>query len=441
MQDSKFDKNEDGRIIGGFINKLFFSKIALHGLSMWLAYNAGITLISDSFLNLSDFNTRLCAFALAFVFELLVYFLLPYPVAMLVRGRWGKGTRLFIVLMSVVGLTIVLLSPMYSFIGTYRASEQLSPDSSRTNTDTLEQAYQLRIDSIHFQFNQSKRDLDTRFAELRKVTSVKYDALVAEQEGIKTEYQKLYNNGHKWAIGHVKKAKQKIKNLDADLAKELASIEEDNLAEHKNLKDDRKLALTAIEVAKSRKLSYIDESDNEKISLAEKIKRAGGFILVLAAIASMLLLLLFSIIEERYYYKIGEAGPGDGRNKRGGKTSELFSVINAQKDRAYTSLISFLATGLDSHSKTMETTEEQRRKIGFAVQTGRDDKPIMKGDDTSAYENRMGTIEKTKLRICHHCNTNYIYNHAKQKFCSTKCRKANWKQVNGRDPMMKKRKG
>jgi len=36
-------------------------------------------------------------------------------------------------------------------------------------------------------------------------------------------------------------------------------------------------------------------------------------------------------------------------------------------------------------------------------------------------------------RICDHCQTVYTYGHARQRFCSEKCRIENWQDKNGKE--------
>jgi hypothetical protein len=57
-------------------------------------------------------------------------------------------------------------------------------------------------------------------------------------------------------------------------------------------------------------------------------------------------------------------------------------------------------------------------------------------DDTSTTE----TIPDDRRRTCRNCGEPYTYNHKKQKYCSTSCRKEYWRKQNGREPYLKRRK-
>lgn len=47
--------------------------------------------------------------------------------------------------------------------------------------------------------------------------------------------------------------------------------------------------------------------------------------------------------------------------------------------------------------------------------------------------------KNSKLRTCKHCAKEYVYGHARQKFCSDECRKKNWEKEKGRKLKFKKK--
>ena len=41
-------------------------------------------------------------------------------------------------------------------------------------------------------------------------------------------------------------------------------------------------------------------------------------------------------------------------------------------------------------------------------------------------------VNNQNLKTCLNCNTDFVYNHKKQKYCSDECRKQFWEAKNGR---------
>jgi len=362
----KFDIKEDGKIIGGFIDTLTYSKLFLHGISLFLAYFAGLTIIENSVFATVITSPQILAFGIALVFELLVYFVLPYPVAMFARSRWGSGNKFFMVVMGIIGIIILLASPIYSYLGTAKVSTQMGGSTDFTNTTGIDSTFQMTTDSITTLSRFKAKEINTSFDQLAAATKDKYRALIAEQVTTRTRYQKLYDNGTKWAIGHVQKTNKKISQIKTKRAAELAELEGKRL-ERITANDNRlTTAVNEVSTTKAGQLERINAADKKRIALNTGIKKAGQNVLVCAAIGSMFLLLLFLIIEERYFYQIGVDPAGRKKDSRKGRLGTLIAVCSAQKNRLLDGVIVAAARGLTTPPNTTEPTPN---KIGFQQRT------------------------------------------------------------------------
>ncbi len=83
---------------------------------------------------------------------------------------------------------------------------------------------------------------------------------------------------------------------------------------------------------------------------------------------------------------------------------------------------------------------ETRRQIGFFPKA-----TVKKSDGKNQHTETVRTNKKNVIinkntKPCLHCGTEFLAAPKHKKFCTENCRKENWKQKNGRAPMMKKRK-
>ena len=104
-----------------------------------------------------------------------------------------------------------------------------------------------------------------------------------------------------------------------------------------------------------------------------------------------------------------------------GKSSEKTTKESSEK-----------TSGVSSVSKeTQAEIDELRRRLKAYEEK---EKHGLSKERIVAYDFR----KETNTKICAHCQQSFIYNHAKQKYCSEDCRKNHWESMNGRKPYMKK---
>lgn len=90
--------------------------------------------------------------------------------------------------------------------------------------------------------------------------------------------------------------------------------------------------------------------------------------------------------------------------------------------------LGFFGKGHPQYDRIMSEMEEMQRRIKEYEKSNSPTRLV-------AYETR---IDRSKLKNCVHCNSEFMPNHRVQKYCSEICRQAAWELRNGRKPYLKK---
>lgn len=193
------------------------------------------------------------------------------------------------------------------------------------------------------------------------------------------------------------------------------------------------------------RMGMIDDTNNDiKNSHKQDVQNAAIIVLIIAICIELALLIcmfFLSKYDAYLFYELSHS-PTPKNKKRGKKKQPIYKTHSMIKNSAPT-IVPSLTNGSQNRVQITDFSTPNNHLIDNKNNKDAvlniDSKTIRKNGISLSNENRLEgnenrtvvetlVVKNANLRNCQHCNLEYIYNHKKQKFCSTKCRMKAWKK-------------
>lgn len=405
---------------------------------------------------------------------------------------WKKFNNLWYVLLfsfvSLVTIGIFYLSINLSTKGVNYAFTAHTIQKEHYDTSKENKHHKEQVATITKQFDHERQTLEKSYLAAKDATTTLFDAKINEHQSKVDNFLAKDKTGERWAKSHANKWKRKVQSTKTAKTSELSRITEtytENLKEWQNRNNEAIKAVNDQHKETIQAAQLIHES-NHKATTTTAIFWGGlfstlvGSCIVLAFVCIVIVEVFNRGAGMKLQHKQVKQDPAffyllstGLKNRFGGliraKLETFAGIQHYPKQRQ----IGFNATNdskdsFDINSINQSKVDNTKAKVSN-LSSGNDSRtihaisPINAGDDVSLYDHRMGryttagtivpqeqgdalktgiktvVIEKEKLSQCKYCQKEYQRNSKKQKFCSTSCRKANWKKENGREPFLKKK--
>lgn len=405
---------------------------------------------------------------------------LPFAVRQILNKRFAGLDMVMSVAIFASCLLLLGASGTLSFFGSKETVASVVPPAKTEGTGAIDTTVnshrQINLASYRRDSTAIANRYASQMAALEMAHKAAADAAGTKLKGIEGKER---NTGQSFASQKVT-IKQSMADAAAAHAMKLASLTEAGAKEMQALQDEHNALEADLNRERSEWMTALKESNQAAEAKRQKQVSAWGGSVAWFTVLCLVILLLAVALQEVHAHGSGmqeESIP----NEYFFRESPYSAFMGALTERIHATMFGWIKA---FEEKTPEPPEPgkpptvyeyeqkvERRPIGFT--TG---KTIKESSEKSsgvssgvssvsretqaeidnlkrrlkAYEEREKAgvskerivaydfRKETNLKTCEHCQTSFVYRHAKQKYCSEDCRKNHWESINGRKPYMRK---
>lgn len=271
---------------------------------------------------------------------------LPYWAGQTVRAKFhNKWFILMYVALTIIVAPLLVMSPILSAVGGHYLVSEVKGDYSPIPTDSLENAYALRSDSLAVMYAEKSAAINANFDSRRAATKKRYAAQIRVQNNKYDQHRKQLAAGYTWAQGHMNKATAAVLDIKSERDAALDKIETERTAALVENEKREETAAAALGEDKNRAVGLVDVRNDKAEGKHQRfVSRWGGFAFWIGIFCSLLTVFCIFLLE---IYLAG--GGKDHRREEydieAGLFARLFSVIGAKMRGLFESLISWIENG------------------------------------------------------------------------------------------------
>lgn len=397
-----------------------------------------------------------------------------------------------------VAFCICLIIPLtrYSFkmskVSASALVEDAAPKIEKPNVAPIDDLYQDEINRITAEYEQEKTSIEGNYQMKLEAVRKPFLAQIEAKEKQIERYERNRNEGNtQWTDKKIVQVREAIAQIEGDRIKAELPLMDKKLSLASSLKSNKDDRINEARTIRLEDRQFAkDDNQKERSKIEETTTIIDNQFSGLAGYAVFIVLMLTIVlevlehrneIENDFVFTLWDGGlsplvevvgyPFTARGRKWiNKVRRKYAELPEMEEPVLTKIKHHIPsrdtdketpTPLKEQKTRRRTTRQRKKKavpinllanLSSNISSNSNKAPTIQGrlktDDTgsnvSLYENRIydtkAVATGSNRRNCAHCNSEFTYNHKKQKYCSDDCRKKAWEQRTNRKLKLKAKK-
>lgn len=271
------------------------------------------------------------------------------------QNKWFRA--MFFMLLVFVILPLFVASPILSAVGGNEIATNLLHADSRPSTIYLDSTYQKTEQDILNNVASEKSEANLQYQKKIAALEADYNAKITIEQNHIDKYQKVYNQGGKWAKENVLKGKNRIELYRSELAQKKATTLSELIQLTEKKDAEKALEMTRLHDLKQQEIEKITKDWETATKKTENKKILWGYILGFIAAFGVACTIVCIIIIGIYQKGAEGIIEESESNKSTNLLTSFFEDLSGK-------IADFLPTG-KAESGSEKSGKAERRQIGF----------------------------------------------------------------------------
>ena len=367
---------------------------------------------------------------------------IPYSVRVFIHNLWKGWDCAMSVFILITTIGLVCLSGSLSFNNSVEIADTFTSEVEQADTKGASNNYDKERNEILNNYRTDSSSTASGYIAQINAKNTEYQSLIdIQKRGIERYERQEQREGKSYRTKKIL-INTEIERLEAVRDTENGILVSSQAIDLKSLLGAKNDDLKEIKTKYRNDVSTIEDDTNKKKDKKENKVQAYGLGLGWFTIICLIVLILSIILDE--VHKKGSGieqkvlpSPYDFSTSIVG---EFFSVVSDKiQGKIRTKISEWEKKTPTPPLPTAPTNLYDLSQLEQSILTVKveerpeETKIVYLPNDNHLYENRREekNNDSSKKRECEHCQEEYIYNHKKQKYCSTLCRGQAWEQRNG----------